>query len=261
MRIRPEVRRLRCGDNPAFASIRVIRGQTARRKPRLTGAAFTLLELLVVIGIIGILAGLLLPVLTRAKEKARQTKCLSNFKQIGMAFQLYLEESREFFPAPASKTAYGPLPEDWIHWQNNRNPASSTIAPYLAGAFSTNLFRCPSDRDAERRQRFQVLADTYIFSYSFSGIRVTNDVNVGLALALDSQRRKLPFALSKVKHPASIIMLAEEEHAVVNDGRWYPSSPLTGRHNSKGNVGFVDGHVEGVSPAFARDPVNSVPGL
>jgi len=260
MRTPPNFRKSACEGNQSFASIRVIRGQAVRRKPRSTGA-FTLLELLVVIGIIGILAGLLLPVLSRAQEKARQTKCLSNFKQLGMAFHLYLEESREFFPAPASKTAYGPLPEDWIHWQHNRSPAKSAIAPHLAGVFSTNLFRCPSDRDAERRARLQMLFDTYIFSYAFSGIRVTNDINVGLALALDSQRRKLPFALSKVKRPSSIIMLAEEDSSVVNDGRWYPSSPLATRHNSKGNVGFVDGHVEGVSPAFARDPVNSVPGL
>lgn len=231
-------------------------------KPRQTATtAFTLLELLVVIGIIGILAGLLLPVLNRAKEKARQTKCLSNFKQLGTAFHLYLEESREYFPAPASKTAYGPMPEDWIHWQYNRNPANSAIAPHLAGAFSTNLFRCPSDQDAERRARFLVLTNAYAFSYSFSAIRVTNDVNAGLALALDSQGRKLPFTLSKVKNPSSKIMLAEEDSSVVNDGRWYPSSPLTTRHNTKGNVGFVDGHVEGVTPAFARDPMNSVPGL
>ncbi len=226
-----------------------------------TGPAFTLLELLVVIGIIGILAGLLLPVLAKAKEKARQTKCLSNFKQLGMAFHLYLEESRGFFPAPGSKTAYGPLPEDWIHWQYNRNPANSAIAPHLAGAFSTNLFRCPSDMDAERRARFAVLTNAYVFSYSFSAIKVTNDVNVGLALALGSQRQKLPFSLANVQNPSSIIMLAEEDHSVVNDGRWYPSSPLATRHNTKGNVAFVDGRAEGVSPAFARNPVNAMPGL
>ncbi|MCP4255480.1 MAG: DUF1559 domain-containing protein [Candidatus Scalindua sp.] len=59
---------------------------------------FTLIELLVVIAIIGILAGILLPVLSRARESARKTQCMSNVKQIGMGLIMYANENAEAFP-------------------------------------------------------------------------------------------------------------------------------------------------------------------
>lgn len=60
---------------------------------------FTLIELLVVIAIIAILAAILFPVFAKAREKARQTKCTSNQRQIGLAFQIYTQENDETFPA------------------------------------------------------------------------------------------------------------------------------------------------------------------
>ena len=59
---------------------------------------FTLIELLVVIAIIAILAAILFPVFARARAKAQQTKCLSNLKQIGLAFQMYAQDHNELFP-------------------------------------------------------------------------------------------------------------------------------------------------------------------
>src|SRR5215831_8473065 len=70
-----------------------------RNRHKHSGDGFTLIELLVVIAVIAILASLLLPSLARAKELGKKTSCLSNVRQIGIAYQSYLAENQDRFPA------------------------------------------------------------------------------------------------------------------------------------------------------------------
>jgi prepilin-type processing-associated H-X9-DG protein len=110
--------------------------------------AFTLIELIVVIGIIATLAGLLLPALARAKESGRSTACLSNLRQLGLALQLYAEENNNRMPFMYDQT----LPTNGIPATNSppaTNAAGKTMDQVLSNHISgaLRLLRCPSDRD------------------------------------------------------------------------------------------------------------------
>jgi len=235
---------------------------------------FTLIELLVVIAIIAILAAMLLPALSAAKNRAQQTACLNNQKQLALGMMLYVVDGSDYLPGAASD-GQGFHLEDWIYWRPagysiaGSPPGVTTLAlekspivSLLRTGSSTNLFRCPMDMVDTYRQG--VTPYKYYASYSFNGIKP------GMSLEWDgSGQNPVNFRLTAVRSPSSKIMLAEEASdlnnpkdnpipgnvkGVIVDGRWAPSftgalgtgDVLTKRHSGRADVAFADGHVEAV---------------
>jgi prepilin-type N-terminal cleavage/methylation domain-containing protein len=174
-----------------------------------TRHGFTLIELLVVIAIIAILAAILFPVFAQAREKARQTTCLSNGKQIGLATMMYVNDYDEMFPF-----------QQWRDWGDAQVPGrrrawTMDIAPYVkAGQYGTSghgaargvggIFICPSHPDP--KQVFHYGVHESLFRGCWWGspgeIQPCNDPSASLA---------------QIDRPSEIAMVLEKGRADFQD--------------------------------------------
>ena len=208
---------------------------------------FTLVELLVVIGIIALLISILMPALSRARQQGQRVQCLSNLRQIGLATIMYCTDNKGWFPRSASggtPPAYGDVYDDYIYWQSGRDPDQGALVKYLGKTFNPNLFICPSDH-------VDTHANKYAFSYSM------NELMGGLNLGGDLHKR---IKITQVKRPAEKIMFIDESSETIDDGCWAPQHYASDGHNlisnrhdkvaekstdpnaGNGNAVFADGH-------------------
>ncbi len=195
---------------------------------------FTLIELLVVIAIIAILAAILFPVFAKAREKARQSSCLSNVKQIVLGMQMYVQDYDEVFPIGTS------------YWYDPDHPAGPDSGPWFALIMpyvkNEQIFVCPSHR----------------FTASWSaGWTQWNGFTLSYGANMDLRAR----ILASLHQPAEWVWLVEYNNfsqywydgsgrgcaTLPNDSYRPWGSHAQFEHNDQMNLGFCDGHAKSMS--------------
>jgi prepilin-type N-terminal cleavage/methylation domain-containing protein/prepilin-type processing-associated H-X9-DG protein len=226
-------------------------------------AAFTLLELLVVISIIGILAALGFSALARAKAKAHAIECMNNERQLTLACLIYVDEHDDYFPynygyagtlAMISGGKYYNWANNILNWDldsYNTNSALLSIGglgPYGSGV--ATMYKCPSDSVLSDRQRgagWRNRVRTYSLNamvgnageYTTGGTNINNPGYVQF------------FKSAQIPDPSRIFLFIEEHPDSINDGyflnhiddfEWYDLPAAY--HNGGSEISFADGHVE-----------------
>jgi len=221
---------------------------------------FTLLELLIVIGIITVLASMLLPGIQKSREYAKQISCLSNNKQIGIAFLGYDTDNNTWFPTATMATSkpYGSWCYQLSSYLNINWPSSNLFYP----ASGPSIFYCPAAKECTIYASHVPSPKTlYYLSYGYNYAQHESRNDSGSWITVKS---------SKIKKPHSFLMSADYEviyaangceedknnHssavgaqvAWLNSFGYWHTSPYASRHAGKLNILFADGHASARKP-------------
>jgi prepilin-type N-terminal cleavage/methylation domain-containing protein/prepilin-type processing-associated H-X9-DG protein len=257
-------------------------GNHSMRPRGASRSAFTLIELLVVIAIIAILAAILFPVFAQAREKARQSSCLSNLKQTATGIMMYIQDYDEVMPLSQWPAAF-PAEPNVPAFPNDSRKWPELIQPYLK---NWQIMRCPSIAEdpfgiwngSQTNIKWWYNWMSYpSYAYNWNYLNQNTDC---------TRLPGLPVGIGAIGQPAQTVLVVDAKN--VGQSGWYTSESVdspaalwapdcctwgnggwgsgswadtenyaskptyTGqfapRHNGGGNVAFCDGHVKWMTP-------------